>query len=214
MDILVTGGAGFIGSHIVERLLQNGHRVVALDNFDGFYPRPVKEKNLSLVLASHDFTLVEGDIRDRDALASLPDVDTIVHLAALAGVRASIARPVDYHDVNVNGTVALLEFAQKRAITRFLFGSSSSVYGNNHKVPFSEDDPVDYPISPYAATKKAGELSAHTYHYLHGIGVACLRFFTVYGPRQRQDLAIHKFTRLMCGGSPIPMFGDGSTRRA
>jgi len=213
MKVLLTGGAGFIGSHLAERLLAEGHAVVALDNFDPFYGRSIKERNLAASRDHDGFRLVEGDIRDVEALAALPDVDTVVHLAALAGVRPSIERPSEYHDVNVNGTVALLEFARSRGIGRFIFGSSSSVYGNNEKVPFAESDAVDHPISPYAATKKAGELTCHTYHHLFEMGMVCLRFFTVYGPRQRPDLAIHKFTRLMSDGEPVPMFGDGSTRR-
>ena len=151
--------------------------------------------------------------RDAATLDKLPDVDTIIHLAARAGIRPSIQEPVLYQDVNVGGTLAILELARKRRIRYFVFGSSSSVYGNNEKVPFSEDDSVDRPISPYAATKKAGELLCHTYHHLHGLGVLCLRFFTAYGPRQRPDLAIHKFARLMTAGKPVPRFGDGTTER-
>lgn len=214
MKILVTGAAGFIASHLNERLLEAGHSVVGLDNFDEFYDPAIKEGNLSRARDHTAFTLVRGDIRDPEALASLPEgIDTVVHIAARAGVRPSIAQPVLYYDVNVNGTLRLLELARDRGITRFVSASSSSVYGNNEKVPFSESDPVDHPISPYAATKKATELLCHTYTHLFGITCLNLRFFTVFGPRQRPDLAIHKFARLLLAGEEIPMFGDGSTRR-
>jgi len=212
--ILVTGAAGFIGSHLCERLVARGERVIGLDSFDEFYDPAVKRANLSGLAGSEAFELVTADIRDTEALGRLPeDIDVIVHLAARAGVRPSIAEPLLYQDVNVTGTQTLLELARRRGIDRFVFGSSSSVYGNNEKVPFSEDDPVDRPISPYAATKRAGELLCHTYRHLFGIGVVCLRFFTVYGPRQRPDLAIHTFTRLLSTGSPIRQFGDGTSRR-
>jgi UDP-glucuronate 4-epimerase len=213
MSVLVTGGAGFIGSHLCERLLEDAIEVVSLDSYDDFYDPGIKRGNLSVCRDHARFTEVEGDIRDAGRLEKLPEIDTIIHLAARAGVRPSIEAPVLYHEVNVGGTLSLLEFARRRSIDRFVFGSSSSVYGNNEKVPFSEDDPVDHPISPYAATKKAGELLCHTYHHLNDLGVLCLRFFTVYGPRQRPDLAIHKFTRLMTAGEPVPRFGDGSTER-
>jgi len=214
MKILVTGAAGFIGSHLSEGFLRAGHTVVGLDNFDDFYDPAVKEENLSVALDHSGFTLVRGDIRDSELLAGLPDgIDTVVHIAARAGVRPSIEQPVLYYDVNVNGTLRLLELARQRGIPRFVSASSSSVYGNNEKVPFSEDDPVDHPISPYAATKKATELLCHTYTHLFGVTCLNLRFFTVYGPRQRPDLAIHKFARLLAAGEEIPMFGDGTTRR-
>jgi UDP-glucuronate 4-epimerase len=214
--ILVTGGAGFIGSHLVDRLLADGRRVVALDNFDPFYPVDVKERNLQGALSSRSFTLVRGDIRDSKALAEAfgaGPFGAVVHLAAKAGVRPSIADPVGYASVNIEGTVRVLEASRVHGVGRFVFGSSSSVYGDNPKVPFSEDDPVDHPISPYAATKRAGELLAHTYHHLFGLDVACLRFFTVFGPRQRPDLAIHKFTRLLADGRPIPVYGTGTSGR-
>jgi UDP-glucuronate 4-epimerase len=212
--ILVTGAAGFIGSHLVERLLARGEAVVGLDLFDDFYDPSIKEANLQGALKHPSFRLVRGDIADRTVLDKVPDdVDTVVHLAARAGVRPSIQSPSLYTTVNIHGTVALLEFAKSRGIDSFVFGSSSSVYGNNEKVPFSEDDPVDHPISPYAATKRAGELLCHTYHHLYGLGVISLRFFTVYGPRQRPDLAIHSFARLLTRGHPLPMYGDGSTER-
>ncbi|MDA0312267.1 MAG: GDP-mannose 4,6-dehydratase [Gemmatimonadetes bacterium] len=214
MKILLTGAAGFIGSHVTERLLAEGHQVVGLDCFDDFYDPAIKERNLSVAREMDGFFLVRGDIRNADTLGSLPeDIDTIIHPAARAGVRPSIAQPGLYYDVNVMGTLQLLEFARERGIHRFLSASSSSVYGNNPKVPFSEDDSVDNPISPYAASKKAGELLCHSYHHLYGITCLCMRFFTVYGPRQRPDLAIHKFARLLTEGEEIPMFGDGSTQR-
>lgn len=214
MAILVTGAAGFIGSHLSERMLARGEEVVGLDNFDVFYPRSEKERNLDQARQHEAFTLVEGDIRDAGLLGRLSDdIDAVIHLAALAGVRPSIREPARYNAVNVEGTVTLLEWARSRKIQDVVFASSSSVYGNNENVPFAEDDPVDHPISPYAATKKAGELICHTYHHLFGMDVACLRFFTVYGPRQRPDLAIHKFARLLAAGEPIPMFGDGTTQR-
>jgi len=212
--ILVTGAAGFIGSHLVERLVRGGVDVVGLDNFDEFYDPAIKRGNVAALADEPRFRLVEGDIRDAATLDALPDdIDVIVHLAARAGVRPSIAQPMLYQDVNVAGTQQLLELARRRGIRRFVFGSSSSVYGDNEKVPFAETDPVDRPISPYAATKRAGELLCHTYRHLFGIGTLCLRFFTVYGPRQRPDLAIHKFTRLLSDGEPVPRFGDGTTRR-
>jgi UDP-glucuronate 4-epimerase len=212
--VLVTGAAGFIGSHVVERLLVGGHEVYGLDNLDDFYDLDVKLRNLSAARGRSAFHFVEADIRDPEALDSLPEgISLIIHLAARAGVRPSIERPLLYQDVNVRGTQQLLEYARSAGIHRFIFGSSSSVYGNSEAVPFSEDDRVDHPISPYAATKRAGELLCHTYHHLFGIACVALRFFTVYGPRQRPDLAIHKFTRLMVNGDPIQQFGDGSTQR-
>ncbi len=214
MSVLVTGAAGFIGSQLTDRLLAGGREVVGLDCFDDFYDPATKERNLAQALDCDVFELVRGDIRDPQALAVLPDsVDSVVHLAARAGVRPSIENPLLYQDVNVGGTGALLEWARERDIRSFVFASSSSVYGNNEKVPFSEDDPVDNPISPYAATKKAAELLCHTYTHLFGITCLCLRLFTVYGPRQRPDLAIHKFARLMSAGEEIPMFGDGTATR-
>jgi len=213
---LVTGGAGFIGSHLCERLVATGHDVTALDNFDPFYDPAIKRRNVAGLLAGDRFRLVEADIRDLagvEAALGVAEFDVVVHLAARAGVRPSIEEPLLYSEVNLDGTTAMLELARRRGVRRFVFGSSSSVYGNNAKVPFAESDPVERPISPYAATKRAGELLCHTYHHLYGIAVVCLRFFTVYGPRQRPDLAIHKFARLMLSGEPIPMFGDGKTRR-
>jgi UDP-glucuronate 4-epimerase len=215
MKALVTGAAGFIGSHLSEHLLRDGWKVVGVDNFDDFYDPQTKRRNVAGCLKNKNFQLIEADIRDRDAMdkAVGNSVEIIVHLAARAGVRPSIAQPLLYADVNINGTMVLLEAAKKHKVSKFIFGSSSSVYGNNKKVPFSEDDNVDFPISPYAATKKAGELICHTYHHLYGICVTCLRFFTVYGPRQRPDLAIHKFAKLIEQDKPIPVYGDGSMMR-
>lgn len=214
MSILITGSAGFIGSHLVDRMLERGLEVVGLDSFDAFYDRATKEANIGRALEHGGFTQLEGDIRDATVLGRVPDsVRCVVHLAALAGVRPSIQRPEEYASVNVQGTVVLLEWMRSRGIRDLLFASSSSVYGNNEKVPFAETDPVDFPISPYAATKRSGELICHTYHHLFGLSVLALRFFTVYGPRQRPDLAIHKFARLLQAGRAIPRYGDGSTER-
>ena len=215
MKALVTGAAGFIGSHLCDRLLTLGWEIVGVDNFDDFYDPRIKRDNIASCTVQDKFRLVEADIRDRSAMdkAITEDVDVIVHLAARAGVRPSIEQPALYADVNINGTVVLLELARQRHVKKFVFASSSSVYGNNQKVPFAEDDNVDYPISPYAATKKAGELICHTYHHLYGIALTCLRFFTVYGPRQRPDLAIHKFARIIEDGQPIPVYGNGTMRR-
>jgi UDP-glucuronate 4-epimerase len=215
--VLVTGGAGFIGSHLVERLLAEGDtRVTVVDDFNDFYSPSVKRANVRSFLARDDFRLVEADIRQREALERAlgeETFDCIVHLAARAGVRPSLTEPVLYAETNITGTVNLLELARARGVRQFVFGSSSSVYGENEKVPFAEDDPVFHPISPYAATKGAGELLCHTYSHLYGLRCVALRFFTVYGARQRPDLAIHKFARLISEGTPIPVFGDGTTRR-
>jgi len=214
--ILVTGAAGFIGSHLCQKLLAEGQGVVGLDNFDPFYDPAVKRANVTQCKNSKGFEFVEGDIRDVDfveATLKSRNIDVIVHLAAKAGVRGSIEDPLGYADVNVNGTVVMLEAAKKYGINKFVFASSSSVYGNNKKVPFCESDNVDFPISPYAATKKAGELICHTYSHLYNMNITCLRFFTVYGLRQRPDLAIHKFARLIEAGQAIPVFGDGSMQR-
>jgi UDP-glucuronate 4-epimerase len=215
--ILITGGAGFIGSHLVDRLLASGEwQITVVDDFNDFYEPEIKRENIRLHLAESRYRLAEVDIRDREALERVfagTGFDCIVHLAARAGVRPSLSQPELYAETNINGTLNLLELAREHGIKRFVFGSSSSVYGINAKVPFSEDDPIHQPISPYAATKGAGELLCHTYSHLYGIRCLCLRFFTVYGPRQRPDLAIHKFARLISSGKPIPVFGDGSTRR-
>lgn len=217
MRIIVTGGAGFIGSNLVDRLLGDGAEVTVVDNFDAFYPRAVKESNLSLALRYPRCRLVELDIRDAEGVKRLVGQhrpDAIVHLAARAGVRPSIDSPSLYADVNVVGTVQWLEAAARlEPRPRFVYASSSSVYGDRSSTPFRETDPVDLPISPYAATKKACELLAFTFHHLHGLPVTGLRLFTAYGPRNRPDLAIAKFTRLIDHGDPVPMYGDGTTRR-
>jgi UDP-glucuronate 4-epimerase len=214
---LITGGAGFIGSHLVDRLLDTAiERVAVVDDFNDFYEPEIKRANVRQHLEDPRYELAEVDIRDPKALDQVvadTDFDCIVHLAARAGVRPSLSQPQLYNETNVNGTLNLLEFARQHNVTQFVFGSSSSVYGINAKVPFTEDDPIRQPISPYAATKGAGELLCHTYSHLYGIRCICLRFFTVYGPRQRPDLAIHKFARLISEGKPIPVFGDGTTRR-
>jgi UDP-glucuronate 4-epimerase len=211
---LVTGAAGFIGSHLVDSLLADGHDVTALDNFDPFYPRALKEANIAAHRSSPRWRLLECDLRDAAAVRAIEGpFDTIVHLAAKAGVRPSIADPVAYQNVNVQGSQHLLELARERQIPHVVFASSSSVYGVNPRVPWSENDHVLQPISPYASTKVSGELLGHVYSRLYGIRFVALRFFTVYGPRQRPDLAIHKFAKLMLEGRPIPVFGDGSTRR-
>jgi len=220
----VTGGAGFIGSHLCDRLLYEGHKVLCLDNFNDFYDPKLKQQNIAQASRHPNFTLVKGDILDTELLNNIFSGNyksrttnsaprTIIHLAALAGVRPSIASPLKYVDTDIKGTVNLLEIAKKYEIKQFIFGSSSSVYGPNGKIPFSEDDPTDLQVSPYATAKKAGELYCRTYHHLYGIPTTILRFFTVYGPRQRPDMAIRKFTELMSEGKPIPMFGDGTSER-
>jgi UDP-glucuronate 4-epimerase len=217
MKIIVTGGAGFIGSHLVDRLLAEGNEVIVVDNFDPFYDRASKEANLAGALETPRCRLVELDIRDApavEALVSEDRPDVIVHLAAKAGVRPSIENPRLYTDVNVMGTVVWLEAASRlEPRPRFIFASSSSVYGERGQVPLRESDPVDFPVSPYAATKKACELIAHSFHHLHGLPVTGLRFFTAFGPRNRPDLAVAKFTQLIDQNQPVPMFGDGTTRR-
>src|ERR1051326_8262889 len=216
-NILVTGGAGFIGSHLVDRLLAEGSwRVTVVDDFNDFYAPELKRKNVREHLHSNLYRLHEVDIRDRARLEDIfkeEKFDCIVHLAARAGVRPSLSEPMLYVETNINGTLSLLELAREHEVKQFVFGSSSSVYGINAKVPFSEEDPIRQPISPYAATKAAGELICHTYSHLYGMRIICLRFFTVYGARQRPDLAIRKFAKLISDGKPIPVFGDGSTRR-
>ena len=221
--ILITGGAGFIGSHLSERLLNEGNKVLVIDNFNDYYDPEIKRKNVEEVkktciennISLDNYKVFEGDIRDNEFLKKVFDnkIDCIMHLAACAGVRASIENPSLYYDVNITGTVNLLEKCRENGIKQFVFASSSSVYGNNAKVPFSEIDRVDNPISPYAATKKSGELLCHTYHHLFDMNIACLRFFTVYGPRQRPDLAINKFTSLILEDREIPFYGDGTTSR-
>ncbi|WP_294325331.1 GDP-mannose 4,6-dehydratase [uncultured Chryseobacterium sp.] len=238
MIYLVTGGSGFIGSHLVEQLLRNGHSVINIDNFDDFYSYQIKIKNtlqsidiisdfefsdketdiqrLVSLSRSDQYSLYYQDIRDKKGLESIfknHPIDMVIHLAALAGVRPSIERPLDYEEVNVRGTMNLWELCKDFKIKKFICASSSSVYGNNDKIPFAETDNVDNPISPYAATKKCGEIMGHVYHNLYHIDMIQLRFFTVYGPRQRPDLAIHKFTKLISEGVEIPFYGDGTTAR-
>jgi UDP-glucuronate 4-epimerase len=217
MNVLLTGAAGFIGSHLAERLCGRGDRVTGFDNFDPFYPREVKERNLAGLAERKGFSLVEGDLTDPhdvdQAFAIAGRVDAVVHLAALAGVRPSIASPGRYWNVNVNGTLQLLHACHARGVGHIVLASSSSVYGLDSEVPFAESDPCSRPLSPYAATKRACELMGFNHHHLHGAFVTCLRYFTVYGPRQRPDLAIHKFTRLIAAGQPIELFGDGTTSR-
>ena len=238
MNYLVTGGSGFIGSHLVEHLLKNGHSVINIDNYDDFYDYKIKIKNtlesvgvkaafpfqdkendiqkVTKDTKAENYTLYYQDIRDKGSLTEIfknHKIDLIIHLAALAGVRPSIERPLEYAAVNILGTMNLWELCKEFGIKKFVCASSSSVYGNNEKIPFSETDNVDRPISPYAATKKSGEILGHVYHHLYDIDMIQLRFFTVYGPRQRPDLAIHKFTKLISENQEIPFYGDGSTAR-
>ncbi|MBD3904331.1 GDP-mannose 4,6-dehydratase [Chryseobacterium sp. Ch-15] len=238
MIYLITGGSGFIGSHLIEKLLKEGHSVINIDNFDNFYDYKIKIKNtldsleknidfefsekendiqhLISISKSKYYTLYFQDIRDKKGLEKIfqnHNIDAIIHLAALAGVRPSIERPLEYEEVNIRGTMNLWELCNQYNIKKFVCASSSSVYGNNEKTPFSETDNVDHPISPYAATKKCGEILGHVYHSLYGIDMIQLRFFTVYGPRQRPDLAIHKFTKLISENKEIPFYGDGNTAR-
>jgi len=215
MKILITGAAGFIGSHLCEALVKE-HEIVGLDNFCDYYDIKIKRNNLKELARYDNFQIIKADIRDKNELEDIfsqHKFDLIIHLAAMAGVRPSIIDPVLYTEVNINGTVNMLEQCKKHGINKFIFASSSSVYGNNKKVPFTEADSVDFPISPYAATKKAGELICHTYHHLENISMVILRFFTVYGPRQRPDLAIHKFARKIIADEVIQVFGNGSTKR-
>jgi UDP-glucuronate 4-epimerase len=216
-NLLVTGGAGFIGSHLVDRLLATDvARVTVVDDFNDFYNPTIKRDNIREHLKDSRYSISEVDIRDRAALEQVferNNFDCIVHLAARAGVRPSLSEPQLYSETNINGTLNLLELARSHNVKQFVFGSSSSVYGINAHVPFSEDDPIRQTISPYAATKAAGELLCHTYSHLYRLRCVCLRFFTVYGPRQRPDLAIYKFAKLISQRKPIPVFGDGTTRR-
>ena len=214
--VLVTGAAGFIGSHLCDRLLGAGHRVWGVDSFDPYYPEAIKRANLAAALESPAMHLVEGDIRDGVLLEGLfgqVPFDAVVHLAARPGVRPSLEQPELCMDVNLNGTLRLLETMRRHRVGRLVFGSSSSVYGESPTAPFREEQAADRPISPYAASKRAAEMLIHTYHHLFGISAVCLRFFTVFGPRQRPDLAIHKFARLILDGEPLPFFGSGGTGR-
>ena len=216
MRLLITGGAGFIGSHLADRRLARGDRVVVLDDFNDSYDPDRKRKNVAPHAGNPSYRLVEGDIRDQALLSRLFEeerFDAVLHLAARAGVRPSLARPILYEEVNVLGTLGLLEAAVARGMPRFLFASSSSVYGVNSRLPFSEEDPIARPISPYAVTKRAAELHVFAFHHVHGLSAVCLRFFTVYGPRQRPEMAIARFVRCLEEGVPIPFFGDGGSRR-
>jgi len=216
MSILVTGGAGFIGSHVIDRLVSMDRTVVCIDDFNDFYDPEIKRANISRAMSSGKVKLYRGDICNKELCEKVfkrENVQHVIHLAARAGVRPSIKSPLLYARVNIEGTIILLDMAVKYGVKRFLLGSTSSIYGINHKVPFSEDDPVRCPISPYASSKRAAELYSYTYHHLYGLPVVCLRFFTVYGPRQRPDLAISKFARLIMKDEPIPVFGDGSSKR-
>ena len=216
-NILITGGAGFIGSHLVDHLLaEGGWQITVVDDLNDFYDPAIKHANVAGHLTQANYRLIEADIRDAERMAEIfaeTRFDCIVHLAARAGVRPSLSEPKLYAETNINGTLNLLELAREHNIKQFVFGSSSSVYGINTKIPFAEDDRIHQPISPYAATKAAGELLCHTYTHLYGIRTVCLRFFTVYGARQRPDLAIHKFAKLITAGKPIQMFGDGTMKR-
>ena len=216
MIILITGIAGFIGSHLGEKLVSYGHTVLGIDNFDPFYSKNSKIENLKQLKASDQFFFFEEDIRNGLSINNIFEnnkIDVVIHLAAKAGIRPSIEHASEYCEVNINGTLNLLESMRQNSVSKLIFASSSSVYGNNTKVPFSEMDPVDNPISPYAATKRSGELLCNVYSHLYQFDISCLRLFTVFGPRQRPDLAIHKFTRLIDLDKPIPFFGDGSTAR-
>jgi len=215
-NILVTGGAGFIGSHLCEKLLENNYKVICLDNFNDYYDPRIKKDNIGNSLKNKNFIFVKGDILDKECLENIfskNNIHKIIHLAAIAGVRPSLINPQEYVDVDIKGTVNLLEVAKKYRVKQFIFGSSSSVYGINSKIPFTEEDRIDLQISPYATAKRCAELYCATYHYLYKIPITILRFFTVYGPRQRPDMAIHKFTRLMSQGKSISMFGDGKSER-
>lgn len=216
MKVLVTGGAGFIGSHLCERLLERGNELVVLDNCNNFYDPRIKTRNLERVREKGRFSFYAKDLLDADAVDGLfrdERPEAVIHLAAYAGVRPSLADPVLYDQVNVTGTSALLEKCRRYGVERFVFGSSSSVYGVNSKVPFHEDDPISQPISPYAVTKRAGELLCFSHHYIYGLPISCLRFFTVYGPRQRPEMAIHQFTRKIHRGEPIQVYHEGKSER-
>ncbi len=215
MKALVTGGAGFIGSHLVSRLLDLGHQVVCIDNFDDYYAPRTKRQNLAPALRCTNFRLVEGDIQDRPLVQQLLSerYDVLIHLAGRAGVRPSLKRPEQYAQVNIEGTLNLLDASRNGHIGHFVFGSSSSVYGLSQNIPYREDDRHLQPASPYGASKLAAEVFCETFHRLYDLPLTCLRFFTVYGPSQRPDMAIHRFARLIQAGMPVPMYGDGTTRR-
>jgi UDP-glucuronate 4-epimerase len=215
-SVLVTGGAGFIGSHLVDHLLAQGELVTVIDNFNDFYDPAIKRANTTPHLDHTDYTLIEGDIRDADLIRHTfrtGSFDQVIHLAAMAGVRPSLENPTLYQEVNLIGTMNILEAMHEFSAKHLIFASSSSIYGNNKKLPFSEKDPVDNPISPYAATKKSGELMAYTYHHLYDIKTVCLRFFTVYGPRQRPEMAIHRFAEQIVRGEELAVYAEGKSRR-
>ncbi|MDD3150265.1 MAG: GDP-mannose 4,6-dehydratase [Candidatus Gastranaerophilales bacterium] len=213
---LVTGGAGFIGSHVIDGLLKQNYKVICVDNFDNFYPQSIKQANIKEHLKSPNYSIFNVDIRNFEQLKLIFEtskITDIIHLAALAGVRPSLLQPVKYAETNINGTLNLLELSKKFGVKKFIFGSSSSVYGSRETGPFNEEMKIDKPISPYASTKASCEQICYTYSHLYNLPIICLRFFTVYGPRQRPDLAIHKFAKLMREGKPIPLFGDGTSLR-
>lgn len=216
MTILLTGGAGFIGSNVARQLIQQGHKVVCLDNLDPYYATEIKWKNVQQTLGDPGYFFHEGDIRDSELIDTLFQTygfDAVIHLAARAGVRPSVQNPGLYYDVNVNGTLTLLQAMQRHGVSKMVFASSSSVYGDSPQVPFVESDTADRPLSPYAASKRAAELLCHSFHHLYGMDIFCLRFFTVYGPQQRPEMAISQFTDHILNDQPIPVFGDGSTAR-
>ena len=216
MKVLVTGGAGFIGSHVCDALLKRGDEVICVDNFNDYYDPKIKERNIKHNLSNHNFKLFRADILDFKQMGTIFEQekpDKIIHLGARAGVRPSIDNPLLYEEVNIRGTLNLLELAKKFKVKNFIFASSSSVYGDRENGPFSETDNVNFPISPYAATKKAGEELGYTYHYLYGLNVSCLRFFTVYGPRGRPEMAPMKFTKLIDAGKEMEIYGDGTSKR-
>lgn len=216
MKILVTGGAGFIGSHVCESLVSRGDNILCLDNLNDYYDPKIKQSNIKRLIGSKNFTFIKGDITDIELMKNVfekGEFDKVIHLAACAGVRPSIANPLLYENVNIKGTLNILELCKKFGIKKLVFASSSSVYGDSKKLPLSEKDNVNFPISPYAATKKAGEELCYTYHHLYDIPVVCLRFFTVYGPRGRPDMAIYKFTNSISEGKTIELYGDGSSSR-
>lgn len=213
MKILVTGCAGFIGSHLCEKLLENNFIVVGADNFDDYYSKKIKEQNLSYFINHPNFTFVELDLTNKSELFKLSKFDIVVHLAAKAGVRPSIETPLNYIKHNIEASQNLLDFLVRRNIKKYIFASSSSIYGNTNQIPFAENDPCNHTISPYAYTKKAGEMMNYAYHHLYKIDIINLRLFTVYGPRQRPDLAIHKFVNLISNEQPIEMYGDGNSAR-
>ena len=216
MKILITGAAGFIASHVADMLLKRGDKIIAIDNFNNYYSQKSKRSNIKQAESHKNYTLFEADILDTEKIRSIfrqTAPDKVIHLAARAGVRPSLENPQLYADINIKGTINILELSHEFSIKNFIFGSSSSVYGSNKKIPFKETDPVDNPISPYAATKRAGELLCYTYHHLYNLNISCMRFFTVYGERGRPDMAPYKFTKAINEGKEITMYGNGTTQR-